>query len=55
MLGWDLTDFGSNAFEKLGLLFFTIRNGSPDINAAKNYAEKIMISLPGQVTPIHFH
>lgn len=55
MLGWDLTDFGSNDFEKIGLLLFTIRNGSPDTNAAKNYAEKIMISLPGQVTPIHFH
>lgn len=55
MLGWDLTDFGSNDFVKVGLLLFTIRNGSPDANAAKNYAEKIMIALPEQVTPIHFH
>lgn len=55
MLGWDLTDFGSDDFEKIGLLLFTIRNGSPDTAAAKNYAEKIMLALPGQVTPIHFH
>ena len=55
MLGWDLTDFGSGYFEKIGLLLFTIRNGSPDADDAKNYAEKIMISQPGQITPIHFH
>lgn len=55
MLGWDLTDFGSGDFMKVGLLLFTIRNGSPDSGAAKNYAEKIMIAQPGQVTPIHFH
>jgi D-lyxose ketol-isomerase len=55
MLGWDLTDFGSGDFEKIGLLLFTIRNGSPDADDAKNYAEKIMISQPGQITPIHFH
>jgi D-lyxose ketol-isomerase len=55
LLGWDLTDFGGGDFEKLGLLLFTIRNGSPDPSDAKNYAEKIMIALPGQVTPIHFH
>ena len=25
MLGWDLTDFGSNEFRKRGLILFTIR------------------------------
>ena len=55
MLGWDLTDFGSGDFEKIGLLLFTIRNGSSDAGDAKNYAEKIMIAQVGQVTPIHFH
>lgn len=55
MLGWDLTDFGSGNFEKTGLLLFTLRNGSSDASVAKNYAKKIMIALPGQVTPIHFH
>ena len=44
MLGWDLTDFGSGAFEKQGLLLFTVRNGNLH-NAAypKPYAEKIML------------
>lgn len=52
-LGWDITDFGSGDFERVGLLLFTVRNGSP-INH-KPYAEKIMIVREGQVTPEHFH
>ena len=55
MLGWDLTDFGSGNFEDTGLLLFTLRNGSQEIDAVKNYAEKLMIALPNQVTPIHYH
>ena len=27
-LGWDITDFGSNQFNKIGLMLFTIRNGN---------------------------
>ena len=27
MLGWDITDFGSGDFEKIGLTIFTFRNG----------------------------
>ena len=30
MLGWDLTDFGSGDFARVGLLLFTLRNGRPD-------------------------
>jgi D-lyxose ketol-isomerase len=26
-LGWDVTDFGSGAFERIGLVAFTLRNG----------------------------
>ena len=26
-LGWDITDFGSNNFDKIGAVLFTIRNG----------------------------
>jgi D-lyxose ketol-isomerase len=26
-LGWDITDFGSAEFEKVGLVVFTVRNG----------------------------
>ena len=27
MLGWDITDFGSGEFDKIGLVVFTARNG----------------------------
>lgn len=57
-LGWDITDFGSDAYEKIGLLMFTIRNGTFDDlkkEYGKVYAEKALIVEPGQVTPTHFH
>jgi D-lyxose ketol-isomerase len=54
-LGWDLTDFGSGDFHKVGLLLFTLRNGSCANQSAKRYAEKIMIVEPQQVTPWHYH
>jgi D-lyxose ketol-isomerase len=53
-LGWDITDFGSGDFSKKGLALFTIRNGNW-IKNDKPYCEKIMVSLEGQVTPMHFH
>ena len=56
MLGWDITDFGSGDFDKVGLLLFTIRNGNinnPDDK--KPYAEKLLITQENQVTPCHFH
>jgi hypothetical protein len=55
-LGWDITDFGSGDFQRLGLFIFTIRNGNlsnPDDRKA--YAEKILIVEEDQVTPMHFH
>ena len=58
-LGWDVTDFGSNDYQNMGLLAFTIRNG--DMNevgkkpAPKNYCEKLLLVDEGQVTPTHFH
>ena len=56
MLGWDITDFGGGDYEKVGLLLFTVRNGNfSDPKYTKPYAEKILISDPGQVTPYHFH
>jgi D-lyxose ketol-isomerase len=54
MLGWDLTDFGSGDFDRVGLLLFTLRNGNPRRDS-KPYAEKIMIVGEGQETPLHFH
>lgn len=56
MLGWDITDFGSNDFKKVGLLLFALRNGNlKNKKYQKSYAEKIMIVEEGQVTPFHFH
>ena len=56
MLGWDITDFGSGNFEKVGLLLFTIRNGNLNNKKyIKTYAEKILIVEEDQITPLHFH
>lgn len=57
MLGWDITDFGSGDYHKKGLLMITLRNGNmanPE-KYTKTYAEKLLISEEGQVTPYHFH
>ena len=56
MLGWDITDFGPGDFHKVGLLMITLRNGNfHDPKYLKPYAEKLLISEEGQVTPYHFH
>lgn len=56
LLGWDITDFGSGDYLKIGLLMFTIRNGNlTDPKYIKPYAEKLLIVNEGQVTPYHFH
>ena len=57
-LGWDITDFGSNKLEEIGLFQFTVRNGLlSDLSKGRGmlYAEKIMISRKDQVTPMHRH
>jgi D-lyxose ketol-isomerase len=56
MLGWDLTDFGSGDFARIGLVLFTIRNGHlTDTRYPKTYCEKLLISDENQITPMHFH
>lgn len=55
MLGWDITDFGSGDFLRIGLTLFTLRNGDPTDPAGKTYAEKLMYVRSGQVTPMHYH
>lgn len=56
MLGWDITDFGKGDFKKYGLLMFTIRNGNfKNPKYTKSYAEKLLVSEEGQITPYHFH
>ncbi len=54
-LGWDITDFGSGDFARVGLFLFTLRNGVAGDAADKPYAEKIMIVRENQLTPTHFH
>ncbi|WP_439105098.1 D-lyxose/D-mannose family sugar isomerase [Celeribacter marinus] len=58
MLGWDITDYGQGNYEDLGLLLFTVRNGS-DANVARGmgmlYAEKLLISKENQISPMHHH
>jgi D-lyxose ketol-isomerase len=57
-LGWDITDFGSGDFSRIGLFLFTIRNGTVAGLAkpsGKTYAEKILIVQSDQITPTHFH
>jgi D-lyxose ketol-isomerase len=55
LLGWDITDFGRDDFDKFGFFLFTIRNGNVRVPSGKPYAEKILIVKPGQKTPNHFH
>lgn len=57
MLGWDITDFGFNQFDKIGLVLFTLRNGHMDIKQYKDktYCEKLLILKEGQMCPMHFH
>ncbi len=56
-LGWDVTDYGGENFDELGLLLFTLRNGSHQSTEKypKTYAEKIMVIKDGQISPMHFH
>lgn len=56
MLGWDITDFGSGDYSKIGLLMITLRNGNfNDEKYVKPYAEKLLIVEEEQITPYHFH
>lgn len=58
MLGWDITDYGQGDYDRLGLFLFTLRNGSA-ANIARGkgplYAEKLLISAPDQISPMHHH
>ena len=54
MLGWDVTDFGKDDFQRFGLLVFTLRNGPTD-GSGEPYCEKVMMLRNGQTLPSHFH
>jgi len=56
MLGWDVTDFGSAEFERIGRTLFTLRNGRrDDPRYPKTYAEKAILDPELQRAPAHFH
>ena len=55
-LGWDVSDWGGGDFPSYGGVLFTLRNGNhgqPELGTP--YAEKIIVLLPGQKLPLHFH
>ncbi len=57
MLGWDITDYGTGDFDRVGFSLFTIRNGNLKMKDKykKSYAEKLLYLKEGQYSPMHFH
>lgn len=57
MLGWDITDYGLDDFDRVGFSLITLRNGNPAMadRYAKTYAEKLLFLKEGQYSPNHFH
>ncbi len=57
MLGWDITDYGTGEFEKVGFTLITLRNGNVNRREQypKPYAEKLLMVEEGQYSPMHFH
>jgi D-lyxose ketol-isomerase len=57
-MGWDITDFGAENFDEMGLFLFTLRNGQlADLQRGGGmcYAEKLLISRQDQLSPMHTH
>lgn len=55
-MGWDVTDYDSNDFDKVGAVLFTYRNGDmKDQSDGRVYCEKYIMMKPGQMLPCHFH
>ena len=55
-LGWDITDFGSNDYAKVGAVLYTVRNGLvSDPKVGVPYCEKYILMHEGQHLPIHYH
>ncbi len=56
MLGWDITDFGLDDFNKVGFGLITLRNGNQhDPRYKKVYAEKLLYLRECMTAPLHFH
>jgi len=56
-LGWDITDYGLDNFDKVGFALLTIRNGNQKMpeKYPKPYAEKLLMLYEGQTAPMHYH
>lgn len=57
-MGWDITDYGQRNFTALGLVLFTLRNGTiEDLHRGQGmtYAEKLLIVRKTQLSPMHRH
>lgn len=54
-VGWDVTDFGSGDFDKIGLVLFCARNGIYGVAEERPYAEKLLFVEVGQEAPFHAH
>ena len=56
MLGWDITDFGTNDFSTVGAVLYTVRNGDMnDASVGVPYCEKYIVMKEGQRLPKHYH
>ena len=58
MLGWDVTDFGTDDFKNVGAVLFTVRNGNLyNEHSGVPYCEKVIVfnDEEKQVIPLHFH
>lgn len=58
MLGWDVTDFGSDDFAHTGAVLFTVRNGDKnDSSMSRPYCEKYIVldDIDEQQIPYHYH
>jgi D-lyxose ketol-isomerase len=56
MLGWDITDYNMNDYNRLGGVLFTVRNGDQkDSSIGVPYAEKYILLRDSQSLPLHFH
>ena len=56
MMGWDITDFGSDDYEHVGAVLYTVRNGKVDEpGVGVPFCEKYILMREGQHLPEHYH
>ena len=56
MMGWDITDFGSDDYEHVGAVLYTVRNGKVDEpGVGVPFCERYILMREGQHLPEHYH